>query len=87
MTTIPIESPTPTVTHYQQVATRFLAALDEVLAIIPDLEAEHASTANFVRSYQSIPIRFLATAISSVEQSAELQAVGKLDVKKGRDTL
>lgn len=78
---------TPTITAYQQLADAFMADLDQIAAIIPKLEVSHISTANFVRGHINVPIPFLATAISGVEQNAELQAVKKLDVVKGRDTL
>ncbi len=81
------EAPSPTITHYQQLATEFMAALDEIAQIIPKLEAAHISTANFVRSHLNVPIEFLATATAAVEQTAELQGVKKLDVASARDTL
>lgn len=84
----PGEQPlSPTVTHYQQLASEFMAALDDIANIIPKLEAAHVSTANFVRSHLNVPMEFLATATASVEQTAELQAVKKLDVTSARDTL
>ncbi|HEX2062670.1 MAG TPA: hypothetical protein VHK90_18155 [Thermoanaerobaculia bacterium] len=86
-TTPPPDSPTPTITHYQQLATEFMAALDEIAQIIPKLEAAHISTANFVRSHLNVPIEFLGTATAAVEQTAELQGVKKLDVASARDTL
>lgn len=86
--TTPLEVPaTPTVTHYQQLAAEFSAALDGIVAVIPKLEPAHVSTVNFVRSHVNVPIEFLATAVAGVEQSAELQAVKKLDVSTARDTL
>lgn len=86
--TTPPEGPgTPTVTHYQQLAAEFSAELDEIAAIIPKLEAQHVSTANFVRSHLNVPTEFLATVIAAVEQTVELQGVKKLDVATARDTL
>lgn len=87
-TTPPPDQPsTLTVTHYQQLAAQFMAALDEIATIIPKLEAAHISTANFVRSHLNVPIEFLGTATAAVEQTAELQGVKKLDVASARDTL
>src|SRR6185436_2003023 len=77
----------PTITHYQQLAAQVMAALDEIAAVIPNPEVEHTSTANFVRTHQSIPIEFLATATAAVEQTVELQGVKKLDVPAAHDTL
>jgi hypothetical protein len=85
--TVPNLSETVTVTHYQQLAAEFMAALDEIATIIPKLEAAHITTANFVRSHQNVPTEFLATAVSAVEQTPELQGVKKLDILAARDTL
>lgn len=79
--------PTPTITHYQQLADAFSKALDEIATSVPRLEGEHPATVGFVRSHQNIPNEFLATAIAAVEQTPELQGVNKLDVTTARDTL
>lgn len=78
---------TPTVTHYQQRASDFMRALDEIAGIIPDLEAAHVTTASFVKTHQNVPNQFLATVVAAVEQTEELRSVRKLDVIEGRDTL
>jgi hypothetical protein len=78
---------TPTVTFYQQVAERFMKSFDESVQIIPKLEGSHVSTATFVRSHLNVPVAFLATTISSVEQHETLQVVQKLDPITARDTL
>ena len=83
----PATGPTPTITHYQQLADNFSKALDEIVQIIPKLEITHPATANFARSYLNVPTAFLATAIAAVEQNPELQGVNKLDVAAARDTL
>src|ERR1051326_19458 len=80
-------TPTPTITHYQQLAENFSKALDEIAAIIPKLEITHPATANLDRSHLNVPTEFLATAIAAVEQTPELQGTGKLDVTAARDTL
>ena len=83
----PVGIPTPTITHYQQVAAEFMSALDEISQIIPKLEAIHVSTANLVRSRLNVPNEFLATVTAAVEQVPELQAIQKLDVNAAHDTL
>ena len=83
----PVGIPTPTITHYQQVAAEFMSALDEISQIIPKLEAIHVSTANLVRSRLNVPNEFLATVTAAVEQVPELQAIQKLDVNSAHDTL
>ncbi|PYQ25510.1 MAG: hypothetical protein DMF56_27240 [Acidobacteria bacterium] len=87
ITPVPHQPPTLTVTQYQQLAAKFMAALDEAAQIIPNMETAHTSTADFVRAYQNVPVKFLATTTSGVEQSAELQGVKKFDVAAARDTL
>lgn len=86
-TPLAVDGASPTVTHYQQIAAEFMAALDQIALIIPKLEAVHVSTANLVRSRLNVPNEFLATVTAAVEQTPELQAVKKLDVNEARDTL
>ena len=80
-------APSPTTTHYQQLADEFMQALDRVAAMVPKLESKHVSTANFVRSHMNIRNAFLMTAIVAVEQIPELRMIDRLDVDGGRDTL
>ena len=83
----PATGPTPTITHYQQLADNFTKALDEITQGLPNLEDAHPATANFVRSHANVSNEFLATAIAVVEQTPELQHLKKLDVVAARDTL
>src|ERR1044072_4107652 len=50
----PATGPTPTVTHYQQLADDFSKALDQIVQIIPNLEIPHPATAKFVRSHLNV---------------------------------
>jgi hypothetical protein len=68
-------------------ADQFMKELDTIAATIPNLEARHVTTANFVRSHVNISIAFLTTAIAAVEQTDVLQAVEKLDPLAAHDTL
>ena len=81
------ESPaTLTLTYYQQLATHFSEILDEIAVIIPrDLKVDHKS--RFVRTHLNIPYKFLGTTVAAVEDVPVLEATGKLDVAKARDTL
>jgi hypothetical protein len=83
----PVQPPSPTITYYQQLATQFMADFDQVAQIIPKLESDQVVTAEFVRSYQSVPIEFLSTTTSAVEQTPEFQNINKLDIAMARDTL
>ncbi|HEU4887044.1 MAG TPA: hypothetical protein VFV49_04095 [Thermoanaerobaculia bacterium] len=79
--------PTLTVTFYQQLAAHFSAVLDEITAALPQLKPALVTTPQFVRTHLNIPLVFLGSAIASVEQLPELQAVKKLDPLEARDTL
>ena len=79
-------SPTPTVTHYQEVAVQLKKALSEAQALIPTFAPAHAVTKEFVQKYQSFPDPVIGTAIAAVEGSAELQRIGKFNILEARDT-
>lgn len=78
---------TLTITYYQQLAEQVTAALDAASAIVPPLDEREFAGAADARRRLNIPIEFLGTAIVSVERIPALQAVRKLDVRMGRDTL
>jgi hypothetical protein len=84
---VPTPVPTPTVTHYQLLADDFLKALDTLAATLPGFDGQHDTTVKFVRTNLSTPLKFLATVVAAVEQTASLTAVNKFDVTTGRDTL
>ncbi len=77
----------PTVTHYQEVAERVSAALDELLALIPNFVESHPARRGFVRTHQSVPEAFIATTIAAVEAIPELQGTGCFDAQNARDDL
>jgi hypothetical protein len=79
--------PSPTVTHYQEVAERVDAIISEVLALLPKLEVPHPTTVQFVRTHKGIPPAFMETAIAGVAAKEDLRNTRKLDVTTGRDTL
>jgi hypothetical protein len=83
----PASTATPTVTHYQQVAAKVSAAIDELLALVPDFVESHPSLGAFVRSHQNVPADFIATAIAAAEANPEVLAASGFDVTKARDTL
>jgi len=87
-TTPAVEAPaSPTITHYQQLASRFMAAMNEIELTLPQLEAALNLTDREVRTRLTIPIAFLSTVTVSVEQSPELQSRTNFDVTAARDTL
>jgi hypothetical protein len=81
------DTPTPTPTHYQQMANDFLKGLEELGISIPNLEVGHQDIRRFVRTHSGYPLAFLRTTVSAVEQSQDLQVVKRLDPVKGRDDL
>jgi hypothetical protein len=78
---------TPTITHYQQLADRVSAMIDELLTVLPRLELPHPTTVNFVRTHASLPIALLETAVTAVSRQEELQVISRMDVSNGWDTL
>jgi hypothetical protein len=81
------ETTTPTTTHYQQLATELMKALDQIAAIIPPTEPVQSSAMKAIRAHMIIPDEFCGTTLVSVEQLPELQVIECLDVIAGRDTL
>ena len=79
--------PTPTTTHYQEVAKQLSAALISAMGLIPAFEAKHESTAKFVHSHSGFPNDFIATVLAAVDADPQLQNVKKFDVLEARDTL
>jgi hypothetical protein len=77
----------PTVTHYQQIATEFCKQLDVIVASIPRLELKHPSVAKSTNALLNVPMEFLATAVAVVDQVPELQSANRLDAVAGRDAL
>ena len=80
-------APSPTITHYEQVAAELSIAVETAFASIPGIEAPHPATRDFVRSHQSISNDFIASVIAAVEATPELQNVKKFSVTEARDTL
>ena len=79
----PVDPQTPTTTHYQQLAADFMNALDQIAAIIPQVEQAEAGT-KLVRAHLNVPDVFCSTAIIAVEQVPELLGTRKLDPVAGR---
>ena len=79
--------PSPTTTHYQEVAAALSATLTTALSQIPSFEVSHPATVKFVRAHQGFPNDFISTVLAAVEADPELQNVKKFDVVEARDTL
>jgi len=79
-------TPSPTVTHYQQVASEVNGAIETALAQIAPLEAPHPTTRAFVRANAAIDTNFIASVIAAVENNKELQGT-KFNLVEARDAL
>src|SRR3954451_12091337 len=79
--------PTPTTTHYQEVAKQLSASFTAAMSQIPAFEPSHEATAKFVRSHSGFPNDFISTVLAAVEADPQLQSVKKFDVVEARDTL
>jgi len=79
-------TPSPTVTHYQQIAAQVSAAITTALQQIAPLEAPHPTTRDFVRANASVSIDFIVSVIAAVESTSELQGT-KFNVVEARDML
>lgn len=87
VTTQPIPDPqTSTLTHYQEVASNLIEALDAFVTAIPKLGEAEASEAKQVRRNLNVPDAFCRTAIAAAGQNPELETV-KVHAEKNRNRL
>ena len=93
MTNIPVPGVPPVapetsnlLTGSDEVAAQFIAALNTAIALIPAFEPKHAETLKFVKRYVSFGDDLITSAISAVENNAELAATKKFDVERARAT-
>lgn len=77
--------PTPTVTHYQQVANELSAAMQTFKSAIPGYESAHSLTKNVVEQKRRIPEAFVKKAVAALLMSPELQTVRQLDAAESLD--
>jgi hypothetical protein len=83
----PLESPSPTVTAAERLASEIAEAIDAIAARIPQLEAPHPSTATGVRGARTVSREFIVSMIAAVEAMPELQSVHTFDPEEARATL
>jgi hypothetical protein len=86
-TTDPAATPTPTITHHQQLAMEFRKGFRELVKIVPGVMIPHPITKAFVDSHLNVAQPFLNEVIVSVENDPALQGVDKVDTNDGRDAL
>ncbi|HXA19575.1 MAG TPA: hypothetical protein VN380_21475 [Thermoanaerobaculia bacterium] len=83
----PAATQTPTVTHYQLVAANLNKAIDDMLALMPNLVESHPATKGAVRSQKTVSNAFIISAIAAVEQNPEIDGLHRFDVTEARDVL
>jgi hypothetical protein len=83
--TDPAATPTPTITHYQQLKMQFLTGFRELVKIIPNVQIPHPTTKGFVDTHLNVAKPFVDAVIVAVENDPALTAVDKLDTTDGRD--
>jgi hypothetical protein len=76
-----------TVTRFLALAHQFSNSIDEMFAIIPDLQEAHPTNVGQIRGHNTVPIAFLYSMVSLVEEQEQLQALGKLGGSSGRARL
>src|SRR5213082_439641 len=86
-TTDPAATPTPTITHHDQLKMQFLAGFRELVKIVPNLMVPHPTTKAFVATHQNITEPFLKAAIVAVENDPALKVVPTFDPNDSRDTI
>lgn len=87
-TSTPVADPpgtTPTITFYQQLATKIAAAVNESAVQIPGYNDDLSDVAKKARRVASTD--FVVKTLSAVETSEELTGVKQLDVVQTRDSL
>jgi hypothetical protein len=70
-----------------EVATKIVAALDVIAALIPDLRTPHPRTARKVRGARTVSREAVASIVAMVESSHALQEMNLLDTARGHEVL
>ena len=78
---------TPALTRHEQAARDFSVLFDEATKVFGPLETEQPSTVGFVRAHRTIPVPFLRTTASVIEQEPSLQVLEKADPVGTRDAV
>lgn len=79
--------PTPTRTHYQDLATTLRTALEAVAPQVPFWQIAHPTLRKAIRSGRAVNGKFIETVVAAVDSSAELQALNKFDLTDAQDML
>jgi hypothetical protein len=71
----------------EELATKVVAALDLIAAIIPDLRTPHPATAKKVRGARTVPSEAVLSIVAMVESSRVLQSMNLLDTGRAHEVL
>jgi hypothetical protein len=71
----------------EEVAAKFVAALDLIAALIPDLRTPHPATAKKVRGARTVPREAILSIVAMVESSSVLQSMNLLDTGRAHEVL
>lgn len=81
------EPAAPVPVSVDELATKVVAALDMIAAIIPDLRTPHPATAKQVRGARTVSREAVNSIVAMVEASPRLQNVTKMDTDRAREVL
>ena len=70
-----------------ELATKVVAALDVIAAIIPDLRTPHPRTAKKVRGGRTVPRKAVLSIVAMVESSPAIQEMNLLDTERAHEIL
>jgi hypothetical protein len=79
--------PTPTRTHYQDLATTLRTALEGLAPQIPFWQVVHPTLRKAIRSARVVNGKFIETVVAAVDSTPELQALNKFDLPDAQDML
>ena len=61
--------PVPALTAYEQLVANLNAAIDALVAQIPEFQVPHPATTTFVRTHQNVPLEFSTSAVTAVQDT------------------
>ncbi|HTD84856.1 MAG TPA: hypothetical protein VK648_13795 [Gemmatimonadaceae bacterium] len=70
-----------------EVATKIIAALDMIAALVPDLRKPHPATAKKVRGARTVPREAVSSIVAMVEASPLLQGVLPMKIDRAHEVL
>jgi hypothetical protein len=78
------ERPLPTITDAERLAAKVGALIDEIEAIIPDLEAPHPRKSGHGRAARTVSRAFILMMLAAIEDEPDWQSLGYFDPEQAR---